>query len=532
MGVSSTGWLNPTILSANNNAWVNLANAMNTSETFAEATTNQPGGALATGVYNFPSLNIFAKSRMNYRTRGKRRSTGTTSSYVKFLANDNTLMNNWNLNDTLTNYSIAITSLNKGFGNNVRIEAYNANIYYLQINAEYVNGNISKFTPTTIPEKILKHNSFNIDLLCTYSIYSINEVVFNYDISDSFKILNIDFSENNLSNFEYISHDSVNKQIIFKLKEAFVNNYLSSISSEYNSQFKMKLNLIAKEVDEDAVLNITQPDLNVNTVIGLPKFERFEGFNYVGSKIKINNISNYLLFEDTDIMPQNEGDIYLNNLNLIDFAKSELYDISSDYSNDLNSNYAENKGNIQSLLLDSNSISIKLLSEINDFNTLTDVVSEIFANYKTNLRLKLGVLPNKIISCALKNIEPELHRTYSWLTFEFEKLQRTPYNHYTLSNISNNQFVVNNYQRESAVITIKGSGNSCSLSITGQDGTQTMTINHSFEKEILIDSKVNKVYIDKNEMDLEHLTYDSEFFELKGKCTATLSNGSIFKVVI
>lgn len=530
MAVSSTGYLNPT--SATVIRWnvSNINNILNSNETYAEAIYSSMNFPEVRVNYNLIQVNKFSKARMNIRVRGR-----VSSEEGGYVAHPN---GHFSLTQSLTNYnyssSTMISSQIRDIYQQFVFDLFNARLYYYQLNMEYVLGNIGVFTELQKPKGVGIRTDFDIKLSCDYSIYnSDEEVAFNYSLPDEYIIKNIDFSENNSSIFQYITHDSDNKQIKFKLTSAFVNSYMNNITNEYTNQFKMNITLRTSDVNDNPVnnLTITQLDFNIVSNIKLPNV--IEGFIYKGTKTQIKNISKYILFEDTDIMPTTEEQVYIDNLDLMAFTKSRLHDIpTNSHDNELSTNYGANKGIVQGLLLDSNTFSLKLLSKISDYNELIDVVSEIFMNFQSNIRLKLGLLPNKIISCRLKGIDPEPHSTYSYINLEFEKLQRTPYNHYTLKNIQNNQFVVNNYQREPAVITINGSGSTLNLSITDQNGTQSMTINHSFNNEVLIDSKANKVYIDKLEIDLNALTYDSEFFELRGKCNATLNNGNISKVVI
>ncbi len=374
-----------------------------------------------------------------------------------------------------------------------------------------------------IPKTVRLDEMFEIGVHLSTKVFTTEQIRIQTNLPSNFTVVGINYAHTDMDIFENVDIDIGNNDIIFNIKD-------SELSDSYKD-FRVILQVKMDSEIVNSSMNLIESVTGLSRAITLPNY--FSGtIYYTGSGLNILQNSEYIFFNDTEIMPQNEGDVYLDNLNLINYTKSELFDINPSYSNELTSNYAENKGNVQSLLLDSNTITIKLLSDINDFNTLTDVISEIFMNFKTNLRLKLGVLPNKIIPCSLKNIEPELHSSYSYLTFEFEKTQRTPYNHYTLKNITGNQFNVNNYQREPAVVTITGSGANCSISITDQNGTQEMTINHAFTNEIIIDSKSNKVYVDKIEIQPTNLTYSSEFFELRGKCTATLNNGIISKVVI
>lgn len=376
-----------------------------------------------------------------------------------------------------------------------------------------------------IPEYVGLNQEFDIGIILTTEIFSQEEITINTNLDNNyFEIVGINLAHTDPNIFKNVSIDS-NNIIHLRLQD----NKLTKESTLKLFRVILRVKMINPIDNYSMILNESVSGLT-NT-IKLPNY--FSGtINYSGSKINLSQDSNFILFNDNEIMPETERDVYINNLNLINYTKSELFDIEGEYNNRIDSNYSENKGSVSSLLLDSNTISIKLLSDINNYDTLTRVISEIFMNYKTNLRLKLGVLPNKIIPCTLRSIEPELHRSYSYLTFEFEKLQRTPYNHHTLKNITSNYFIVNNYQREPAVITINGSGSTCNINITDQDGTQSMTINHPFNNEIIIDSKINKVYLDKSEIDLNNLSYDSEFFELKGKCTATVTNGNITKVII
>lgn len=374
-----------------------------------------------------------------------------------------------------------------------------------------------------IPKTTKLDETFEIGVHLSTKVFTTEQIRIQTNLPSNFTIIGINYAHTDTSIFENVDIDIANNDIVFNIKD-------SELSDSYKD-FRVILQVKMDSEISNSQMNLVESVTGLSRTITLPNY--FSGtIYYTGSGLNILQNSEYIFFNDTEIMPQNEGDVYLDNLNLINYTKSELFDIISNYSNELTSNYGENKGNVQSLLLDSNSISIKLLSDINTFNELTNIISEIFANFKTNLRLKLGVLPNKIIPCSLKNIEPELHSSYSYLTFEFEKTQRAPYNHYTIKNITGNQFNVNNYQREPAVITITGSGANCSVSITDQNGTQEMTINHAFTSEIIIDSKSNKVYADKIEIQPTNLSYESEFFELKGKCTATLNHGVISKVVI
>lgn len=550
MAVQSTGYLNPTSAVVVSGSVSNINNILNSNEVYCESNSTTTAGLIRLK-YNIPALNKFTKSKALLRLRHQQAGTASLSTvYPIIITHDLTGSNvsktpiQSQSSATTTDNSSAGVSVHTNLRNSLNNTGIEPNMFYVryylyQYNLQYILGSIGSFTLINpLPEAIGLGNSFNVDLTCNYSIYTNEEVVFNYTLPNSFKIKNINFNSNNTSIFEYITHDSVNKQIRFKLKNSFLQTYFNSISSEYTNQFKINFTLTTDSdynVPTGNILTITQPDLNIISNITLPQIV-FNGFSYTGTKTKINNLSRYIIFEDSDIMPTSKHEVFMDNLDLLAFTKSRLHDIpTNDFNNSLSTNYGENKGVVQSLFLDSNDFTLVLFSKFNryEYDKLMDVISELSVNFKTNIRLKLGVLPNKIILCNLKSIPtPEIHDNYSYITLDFEKSQRTPYNHYSISNVQNNQFVVNNYQREPAIITIKGSGSSCNLSITDQDGTQEMTINHSFNSEIIVDSKINKVYVDKTEIEPDNLTYKSEFFELKGKCTATINNGSIFKVVI
>jgi hypothetical protein len=195
-------------------------------------------------------------------------------------------------------------------------------IYFVRINMEYVKGSIGALKLTN-PNKQLIGKKCTVELTNTYSIYSTEEVVLTYKLPENLKMDNITFPIDT-NNFEYIIHDNNNKTIKYKLKQSFIDNYLNTISNEYTNTFKMNATIeILEEKTTDYILTITD---SLGTVSNM-KLPISSTLNYNGVKTKITSSSDYILFEDTDIMPTSKEEVYLDNLNLITYTKGKLNDI-------------------------------------------------------------------------------------------------------------------------------------------------------------------------------------------------------------
>lgn len=544
MVVKNTGWINPARVENINGSINNPNNLLNSNETYAQFNTDRANVASADLVYNIPNLNGFSKYLDWARLRGQCINTADIAEgyFDRFSFQDgikqsiSTILDNLDISNYTQSSTDYFCGASKDNLENVKfVRGYNYRYYYIQRYIQYVEGSFSIINNTPLKEFVFVNNKYEFNVDIEYSIYSNQRVKLSYEfnVDGGYSIDDViaDIDDNSI--FDYFLNDVVSQTLEFQLNESFLNQYYQNINSEYSRKINLTFKLTANNsLDEDFRIYFSEETLGRIGRTVLPRIETFDGFLYSGSNIVLNDDNTYLIYSGHEIMPESCNDVLINNISLNRELNAELFNFNNERANNFDIIFGEDIGNTSSLELNNNSFELVLLSNINNIDLLHNKLEDIFQNNKNNIKLKLGIFINKIIPCNLSNIEVELHRTYSYITFTFEKLQRTSYNHYNIDNITSNNFSVPNYQRQSSILTIKGSGQNLTLSITDDEGLQQMTIFYPFSSEIVIDSTNNTILVDKVPISLNNITYTSDFFELKGNCTATLSAGQITKVVI
>jgi len=318
MVVKSTGYMNPiSIVNRLNEVMGGFNNLLDSNENTYHDFSG-PGPTQLYLKYNLVQGNIFSKSVMNIRTkfqaipRPPSQSGGLSFYYiVKSLGKAEVDVVTTGLHNTeplqTTTVTTKLTQLNSFFDGVIGVPVLymmiDARVYTCQINVTYVEGIISQFSnSSTLPPTTDMGENFNINLTADYSIYTNEEVVFKYSLPDSFKIAHVNFNQMDTSIFEYITHDSVNKEFKFKLKTTFVQGYWNSINTEYSNQLKILLTLTSAgniNNQEGNYLTISQEDTKTNTSIKLPEIVWDGIIGYKGKKFQTRQSSKWILFDDS-----------------------------------------------------------------------------------------------------------------------------------------------------------------------------------------------------------------------------------------